>query len=245
MRRPAAGFVMALVMCAAVGVLATTWAEKTLTCPLCGQECKLEAIASYGSYIYRWPTKLQLVFWPHTTGRAVYFCPKCHLSLWMGDFQNVPEEKREAIRKAIAPLRQDQPDKPYHEIPMTYRLRLAQAAYEQLDRDDAFWCHFHRVAGYHFDTAGQKDEAKAHRLKALVHAEKMLAAGAAEPPRKELLFVIGSMQFHAGQKQAARATLAKVKATGIPVGGAMNAEQANGYGAYLDELATELLAKIP
>lgn len=245
MRRSAAGFVMALVMCAAVGVLATTWAEKTFSCPLCGEECELDTIASYGSYIYQWPTKFELVFWPHTTGRAMYFCPKCHLSLWMGDFQNVPEEKHEAIRKALAPLRQDQPAKPYHQIPMTYRLRLARAAYERLDRDDSFWCHFHRVAGYHFDAAGQKQQAKAHRLEALARAEKMLAAGVTEPPRKEILFVIGSMQFHTGQKQAARATLAKVKTTGIPVGGKMTAEQAEGYGAYLDELATGLLAKTP
>jgi uncharacterized protein (DUF2225 family) len=240
-----AGFAAVLVVCAAVGVLATTWAQKTITCPLCGKDCKLEVIASYGSYIYRWPTKLQLVFWPHTTGRAMYFCPKCHLSLWMGDFQQVPKEKHEAIRKAIAPLKQDQPAKPYYEIPMTYRLRLAQAAYEQLDRDDAFWCHFHRVAGYHFDAAGQKDEAKAHRQKALARAENMLAAGITEPPRKEILFVIGSMQFHTGQNKEARATLTRVKATAIPVAGKMNAEQAKGYGAYLDELAQELLAKIP
>jgi len=97
----------------------------------------------------------------------------------MGDFQDLAKqkkEKRNAIAKAIAPMKKKQPGERYYQIPMTYRLEIAEAAYQQLDKDDAFWCRFYRVMGYHFAGAGDKKGAKAARLKALALAEKELRA---------------------------------------------------------------------
>ena len=68
MRRKIEALVLIVFLGASLAVLATTWASKDMECPLCGKTTKMEVIASYGSYIYNWPSKHQLIFWPVTTG---------------------------------------------------------------------------------------------------------------------------------------------------------------------------------
>ncbi|MBW1811504.1 MAG: hypothetical protein JRJ87_25170, partial [Deltaproteobacteria bacterium] len=91
MRRSISILGLLVVMAMSASVIATTWGSKAVKCSLCGKETELEVIASYGSYIYRWPSKFQLLFWPRTTARFLYFCKHCHLTAYMGDFQKIPE----------------------------------------------------------------------------------------------------------------------------------------------------------
>ncbi|MBW1811358.1 MAG: hypothetical protein JRJ87_24430, partial [Deltaproteobacteria bacterium] len=188
-----------------------------------------------------WPSKFQLLFWPRTTARFLYFCKHCHLTAYMGDFQKIPEDKQAEIKKAIAPLIKKQPDKRYYEVPMDYRLEISQAVYQQLDKNDEFWCNFYRIKGYHLAKAGKAELAKTARLKAQAVAEKMLAAKIENPPKKELTLIVGSMQYFTGQKDKALATLAKVAKTPIPISKSMPAEQAKNTATYLDELAAEFV----
>jgi hypothetical protein len=120
---------------------------------------------------------------------------------------------------------------------MSYRLGIAEAVYKQLDRDDNFWCRFHRIQGYHLEKEGKSEEAKAARLKALALAEKMLKGEGKAPPKKELTLIVGSMQYFTGQKKKAIETLAKVKDTPIKVPEEMKAKSAENATRYLDELA--------
>jgi len=244
MRRSITILGLLAVLSMSASVIATTWGSKKIKCSLCAKESEMEVIASYGSYIYRWPSKYQLVFWPRTTARYLYFCKHCHLAAFMGDFQDIPKDKQAAIKKAIAPLVKKQPDKRYYEIPMDYRLEISQAVYEQLDKDDEFWCNFYRIKGYHLAKAGQVEQAKAARLKALAIAEKMLAADLERPPKKEQVLLIGSLQHFTGQKDKALITLAKVAKTPIPTSKGMPAEQAKNATTYLDGLAKELIELI-
>jgi len=247
MRRKIEALILTAFLGASIAVLATTWASKDMECPLCGKTTKMEVIASYGSYIYNWPSKHQLIFWPVTTGYGLYFCQHCHLAMFMGDFQdlaNEKKEKRDAIAKAIAPLKKKQPDKRYYEIPMPYRLKIAEAAYQKLEKDDAFWCRFYRVQGYHLDGAGDQQGAKAARIKALKLAEKMIEEKVPEPPQKELVFIKGSMQYFTGQKELAKATLKQVPETPIKPSKTITAEHAKNATVYLDGLANDTLKLI-
>jgi len=228
----------------AVAGLATTWGNSPTPCGLCGKTVQMESIMSYGSYIYGWPSKYQLIFWPVTEERSVYYCKHCGFAAFMGDFQKIPKEKQEAIKKAIAPLVEKHTEKNYYEIPMSYRLKIAEAVYQQLGRDDNFWCRFHRILGYHLDKAGQAEAAKAARLKALSYAEKMLEAGKKSPPRKEVVFIIGSMQYFTGQKDKAKETLARVAKTPVKVPEEMDQEAAKNTTQYLDELAGDFIKLI-
>ena len=219
---------------------AITWAPGTTECPLCGKTVPVQRVASYGSYVYRYPSKYQLVFWPHTDSLSFYFCPDCHYSAFMGEFAKLPKEKLPAVKDAVAKLKKPQPKKSYDEIPIDYRLGIAGAAGRVLGRDDLYWCHFERVLGYHLAKLGQKDAAKAARLRSLALAQKLLKANAPEPSKKELVFLIGAMQHFTGQKPEALATLAKVKDTPVEPKGKMKEEQQKNFGEYLDELAHSL-----
>jgi hypothetical protein len=247
MRRKIEALVLTVFLGVSLAVLATTWASKEMECPLCGKTTQMEVIASYGSYIYNWPSKHQLIFWPATTGYGMYFCKHCHLAMFMGDFQDLAKEKKEkrdAIAKAIAPLKKKQPDKRYYQIPMTYRLTIAEAAYRQLDKNDAFWCRFYRIKGYHFAGEGDEKGAKAARLKALELVEKMIKDKVAEPPMKELVFIKGSMQYFTGQKELAQATLKQVPETPIKPSKTITEEHAKNATVYLDGLAKDTLKLI-
>lgn len=235
-----------LVLAAPLPGSATTWATIEETCPVCGKKIELETIASYGSYIYNWPSKLQLVFWPDTDTFGVWFCTHCHYAALMGDFKGLPEEAVERVRGAVVAARQEQEGAHYAKISILYRLRMARVAYEARgDKSDYFWSHFHRVHGYHLAMGGTADEARAARLDALAIAERMLADEDGETPAKELLFIIAAMQVFTGQDSEARGTLDRfAEAPMEPLPEDVTAEDVAGYGAYLDEVAEELRAQI-
>jgi len=237
MRRKIEALVLTVFLGVSIAVLATTWASKNMECPLCKKSTQMEVIASYGSYIYNWPSKHQLIFWPATTGYGTYFCKHCHLAMFMGDFQDLAKEtkeKREGVKKVIAPLKKKQPDERYYQIPMTYRLTIAEAAYKQLDKNDAFWCRFYRIKGYHFAKEGDAKGAKAARLLAIELVEKMIKEKVSEPPMKELIL----------KKDKAQATFKLVKDIPIETSKTMSAENAKNSTEYLDSLADDSLKLI-
>ena len=240
MRRIAFVFVAVLLLALASRAEAITWSPGTTECPVCGKTVPVQRVASYGSYVYRYPSKYQLVFWPHTDSLSFYFCPDCHYSAFMGEFAKLPKDKVPAVKEAIAKLKKPQPKKAYDQIPIDYRLGIAVAVAKVLGRDDLYWCHSERVLGYHLAKLGQKDAAKAARLRSLALAQKLLKANAPEPSKKELTFLIGALQHFTGQKPEALATLAKVPKTPVEPKGKMKEEQQKSFGEYLDELAHSL-----
>lgn len=235
-----------LILAVPVQGFSTTWASVEETCPVCGKKIALESIASYGSYIYNWASKQQLVFWPDTDNYGVWFCTHCHYAALMGDFAGLPEEAVDRVREAIDAARQEQEGSQYAEIPILYRLRMAQVAYEARGGStDYFWCRFHRILGYHLDRAGDDEGARAARLEAIAVAERMLAADDNVTPAKELLFIIAAMQVFTGQDGAARASLDRfAEAPMEPLPEGATAEDMAGYGGYLDEVAAELRGQI-
>jgi transposase-like protein len=240
MRRIAFVLAAVLTLALAARAEAITWSPGHTECPVCKKSVPVQRVASYGSYVYRYPSKYQLVFWPHTDSLSFYFCPDCHYSAFMGEFAKLPADKVQAVKDTVAKLKKPQPKKSYEQIPIDYRLGIAGAVAKVLGRDDLYWCHFERTLGYHLAKLGQKDAAKAARLRSLALAQKLLKANAAEPSKKELTFLIGALQHFTGQKPAALATLAKVQKTPVEPKGKMKPEQQKSFGEYLDELARSL-----
>jgi len=219
---------------------ATTWAEATIDCPVCQKKIQVKQVASFGSYIYRWPSRLQMLFWPYTDGAAIYFCKHCHAAWFMGDLDDLTPQKRAAITAAVTKVRQDQPDVPYDRIPVAYRLKMAMATYGQLGENDFFWSHFHRVGGYHLQAAGDEAGAKTARIEALAVTERMLAGELDQAQRKELLLVKGSMQYLTGRRDDSLATLAQARAVVVSPSADLPAEKAKGANEFLDEVIDAL-----
>ena len=190
--------------CAAVSVLATTWVPKDVVCPLCGTTNKLQEIASFGGYIYGWPSKFQQIFWPATESEAFYSCRSCRLTCLMSDFVELPKDKFDAVKKQLADVSFDREYDDYTKIPMSQKLAVAERVYSVLDKDDRFQCWFQRVKGYHLEKearteTGEVDEAKQKladdaRRKAIELADKMMKDEGNAGLQKELLLIRGAMK---------------------------------------------------
>ncbi|HEX8351964.1 MAG TPA: hypothetical protein VF611_03510 [Pyrinomonadaceae bacterium] len=181
---------------------ATTWFPQEFSCPACKTKNTFLVVASYGSYIYDWPSKYEFVFWPLTDSASVYTCKRCRLSAFMWDFEATPKEKHAEILKRLEGFRLDHVGPPvehyegveYTRIPMTRRLLAAEQTYQVLGRDDDFWCRFYRTLGHHHEAEKNRPQADEARRKALSIAERMLADKSRAGGRKELLLISGAMR---------------------------------------------------
>jgi hypothetical protein len=220
---------------------ASTWFPKEVTCPVCGAVNTFQVPGSYGSYVYQEPSKLQYVFWPATTDRFLYTCKQCRLTVYMGDFEAIPQNRVAALAKMLeAETKLQEPLVPYYEIPMVARLPIAEKVYETLGRDDSFWCEFRRIQGFHLEAAGRADEARAARLEALEIAEKLLKESS--PTRKETLVIAAAMRKITGDAAGATRDLEEAKSLEFDSKdlGPESSENLNGF---LDSLIEELLKR--
>jgi hypothetical protein len=224
----------------------TTWFPKEFECAICKTKNIFMVWGSYGNYIYQWPSKYQLVFWPHTESPAWYSCRKCRLTVFMAEFENLPAEKIPELRKVLAtttlPAQKELSDKeaqehpPYLELPMPARLAVAEQVYQVLGRDDEFWESFYRLVGYH----SQGADADRARKKSIALVEKRLADTSNQGKRKELLYILGAMRHFLGDDAAALKTFGEAaKLTYNDP--ALKPENNKGYDAYLSDLIKEYM----
>ena len=218
----------------------STWVDVEVVCPVCGTTNVFKTPASFGTYIYQDVSRFQYVFWPATTPYFLYTCRRCHLTAYMQDFRQIPKSKIETIEAMLAERAKIEGDVlPYYEIPMDVRLGIARRVYEILGRDDAFWCEFERIAGYHFAEARQPQSAHAARSRALARAETLLETQ--DPStRKETLVIVGSMRFFTGDVAGARKALDEAESLTFTGSG----REAATLDRYLSQLIRDLRTEI-
>lgn len=224
-------------------VSATTWSPKEVVCPLCKTSNTFMEVMSYGSYIYQWPEKFQLIFWPLTDTNVLYSCKKCRLTAFMWDFAEIPKEKLTAIKTKLDTLALKPVEEAYNKIPMSQRLDIAAGIYTVLVQDEAFWCRFYRVKGYHYEAEKREADAASARGKALEICQRQLAAKEDPGARKELLMISGAMRYflndNAGAlkdlREAAELTYNNAK---------LDAEQSKNFNEYLSALLKDYIARI-
>lgn len=226
----------ALAALLAPAALAVTWFDAEVTCPLCAHKNTFKRVGSYGSYVYRYPSRYQHLYWPHTDRHFLYSCGQCRLTSYMWDFEKLPKEKHEAAKKALEAVKAyDTPVKGYHEIPPSWRMAVAEKVYLLLDKDEEFWCHFRRVQGFLLERDGKRTEAAEARKKALALAEKMLEGRSHALRAKELLVVVASMQHFTGAHAEALKTLEQAK-TATYQNEKLKPENLAGFLKHLDEI---------
>jgi len=222
---------------------AITTVEVEVICPVCGTKNQFMEYASWGSYIYAYPSKFQLVFWPHTWNATIYCCKQCHLSAFMWDFKEFPKEKVAASAQLLKSVEFPGHYKKYTDIPASNKLAVAEKIYALLERDDAFWNLFYRVVGYHCAVENKTDEAAGARRRALGIAQRMLADPAQAGHKKELLVIAASMHHFTGNDadslkelhQAAKETFSDAQLGG---------ERSKNYDQYLASLINEFKTAI-
>jgi hypothetical protein len=228
-----------------------TWNPVEVECPVCKTKNVFLQWISYGNYIYQYPSKYQLIFWPHTDSPAWYSCKKCRLTTFMGDFADIPQDKIPALREALKgvtlppqkerSMEASMEKPPYLELPTSARLVAAEKVYRALGHTkDEFWDNFYRVMGYHFDQEKKVAEADEARRKSLAIIERTLADKTKEGVRKELLYVSGAMRhFLRDDAGALRDFEAAKKLTYSDKDS--NPENNKGADAYLSKLIDEYI----
>ena len=220
----------------------TTWAPQEFTCPLSKTKNTFQAIMSFGTYFYQWPSKYQLIFWPFTDSNVLYSCKKCHLTTFMGDFADIPKDKLEGLRQLLKAVTLPAA-KEYTEIPMSDRLIVAEKVYRAMGQtDDDFWSHFYRVAGYHYHGENKAAEADGARRKALEIVTRQLAVPTADG-RKSLIYISAAMHHFLREDAAALKDFELAKNTKYAVKDLDEQRNANGE-LYLNKLTDEYLELI-
>ncbi|HEX7295128.1 MAG TPA: hypothetical protein VF251_05200 [Pyrinomonadaceae bacterium] len=227
-----------------------TWFPEEVTCPICQTKQIFMVPGSWGSYIYQFPSKYQLIYWPHTDSPSWHSCKKCRYTAFMGDFKEIPKDKISAVSEMLktvslpeqkeVPAKEREWNQPYMTIPSSDRLLVAEKVYRTLGRPDAFWAHFYRVLGYHMQADKKPTEAAEARRKALAILEGWLSKPENAGTRKELLYVCGAMHHFLKEdveamKLFTEATTLTYKDPGI------KAEDNEGYNGYLSNLIKEYI----
>jgi hypothetical protein len=220
---------------------ATTIFPAEVICPNCKTKLKVMVYGSSGSYVYQWPSKFQYVFWPMSDDISLYYCHKCHLTLYSWDFEKLPAEKIGELRKVLATVQVQKNPTDYRKVPMTERLAIAEKIYTNLqggmEKDPLFWCGFYRVLGYHAAQEKNAALAKASRLKALEIAQRESLDAKNAGRKKELLLIAAAMLHFTGDDRGALEALST--AGGLVYEDKKQPDKAKGVDGYLSALIIE------
>lgn len=185
--------------------LATTWVPSEETDPLTGEKVPSQEIASYGSYIYGWPSKYDLVFWPLTDENWICMNPKNGYAAFNDDFEKMPDETKKTLtdwlEKNYEPAQQ----------PASHEAKLAwlEKVYAQRKMDADFWCRFYRLMAY----VHREDEKTSltYVKKTLPLLEKKLQSKPEGIAMLEVLYLLGEYHRRLGDAEKAEDFFSQVK----------------------------------
>jgi len=125
---------------------ATTFDEKKVDDPLTGDSasCICNRVNSWGTYIYNWPSKYDLVFWPYTSAEFIWYCPKSGYISFGNDFDKIKGESKKAIEELFMDVRPIEYDTMTHDE----KLDWLEKVYEKRNKNDEFWLFFYRLRAY-------------------------------------------------------------------------------------------------
>lgn len=120
------------------------WIPSERIDPLTGDRVASKEIASYGNYIYNWPSKYDLVFWPLTDENWICINPRNGYAAFNNHFEDISYREKRRLKKWLAKIFNPA------QMPKTHKEKLAwlEKVYKQRKMDDAFWCSFYRLMAY-------------------------------------------------------------------------------------------------
>lgn len=188
-----------LTLIAMTGIsFSTTWVPSESTDPLSGEKVPSQTIMSYGTYIYDWPSKYDLVFWPLIDENWIVINPGNGYTAFSGDFEKLTEEEKRSLKSwlkenytpSVAP-------KSHKE-----KLEWLEKVYRQREMDDEFWCRFYRLMAF----IHQDDTQTAEKFvrKAMTLLLKKLQNKPVGVELIEVLYLLGEYNRRLGETDKAR-----------------------------------------
>ncbi len=209
---------------------ATTWSESKVQDPIeADSQCEVSKPASYGSYIYNWPSKYDQVFWPYTEWNNVWFCKKSGYISFMSDFSDLNEVEIGKIRSYLKQNKIKEPSEQQliFSLEAIYSLRELTPEYKnRLDRIFARW----------HQRLGNLERAATYRKKAYADIEKSLLFELTDYKRLEYFYLAANYAKYFDERQKSEEYLLKLKTEINRISGT----ELKGYGRYLTELAEHI-----
>ncbi len=179
------------------GSHATTWAPTTVEDPIGTGTCEVHEPASYGSYIYEWPSKYDGVYWPFTDRHWIWQCAESGYLSFGDDFGDLTADEISRIRAHL-----NEPSSR-----MGSELERLESLYRIRDKDDQFWAWFYRVKAAILTS--QADEARYDALPLLEKTAESLDPGF---ELVQVYFVIGDYHRRFGEVDTAKEYFSKARA---------------------------------
>ncbi|WP_215399179.1 hypothetical protein [Rheinheimera oceanensis] len=229
-------FVFSLCLLVTSQVFATTWVESTVPDPIAPDStCSVMQPASYGSYIYHWPSKYDQVFWPLTDSNGIWFCKESGFIAFIEDFEGLSEEEVARIRSYLKTAKPNISDQ-------LSRLEHLDKIYSLRDKDEIFKNKLKRVLAYLYEAEGEFDLANRHRSEILQQINKLLESpNLTEYQTLEYLYLSVNYELQLGNEERSSSRLIQLK---IAIENINDAEL-KGYGDYLSALINELPSMKP
>jgi len=186
--------------------------------------------ASYGSYIYHWPSKYDQVFWPLTDSNGIWFCKESGFIAFIGDFEGLSEEEVARISSYLKTAKPNTSDQ-------LSRLEHLEKIYSLRDKDEIFKNKLKRVLAYLYEVEGKLDLANRYRSEILQQINKLLESpNLPEYQTLEYLYLSVNYELQLGNEERSSSRLIQLKSAIENI----NDAELKGYGDYLSALINEL-----
>jgi tetratricopeptide (TPR) repeat protein len=192
---------------------AITFAPGTRDDPFApGKQCDAPMLASYGDYVYDWPSKYDLIFAPRDYPQWVWRCEASGYVSFpheFGVFSNDAEKARIAayltqanFSSKLTALKDDLSEELYQHLEKIYALR---------DPDEAMHAYLMRYFAWQHKN---KPAADAYRQKAIDIYKKLLAANTLkDADLLEAIYILGFYSWKLGHKDEAKTYFEQLKNT--------------------------------
>lgn len=174
---------------------------KAVKCPGCNTINLFQSHLRFNHDPFYGVTKYHYFSQDYTENQIIYCCKNCKLSAFFWDFEKIPRRKARKIRKKIKQFTVDISFVDYQSVPFLKRLQIAEKVYNNLDKDNFFWCTFYRIMSWHYQQNDMLIEAFDYRNKALKKVKIMLSKS--QSIQKELLMISGLLHFFWGDNKKA------------------------------------------
>ena len=174
---------------------------KAVKCPACNTINHFQSNLRFNHDPFFGITRYHYFSQDYTENQIIYCCKTCNLAAFFWDFKKIPRKKARKIKNRIKKLTADISFTDYQSVPFLKRLQIAEKVYENLDKDDFFWCTFYRIMSWHFRQNDMLIEAFSYRNKALKKVRTMLKKK--QGIQKELLMISGLLHFFWGEDKKA------------------------------------------
>jgi len=91
----------------AMPAMATTFGMVVETCPVCDQPTTVAQVMSYGSYVYQWESKYDLIYFPFDGPAYFWDCPSCGYVQLAPDFDDLATADKTKVMEYLSGVFQE------------------------------------------------------------------------------------------------------------------------------------------